>query len=222
MTNPKDKIGSKKVPLSLIPGSALAHTAMAMKNGADKYGAYNWRQEKVQMMIYLDAILRHTLAIIDGENLAEDSGVDHLAHIMAGCAILLDCKETGNLIDDRPTKGATSKTLNKLNSRGILDELAKEAQKLNTGYPILTKTLPKEKKSFSMRTPDDQEVTVKSSYCVNCVNRLESQVPYEVKSHPFDDSNCKDLNDHIKEMESKRSQYFYGKTNNNNDDEILK
>src|ERR1700753_2565728 len=83
--NPKDLIGSSKPPLSLIPGTALTHLAMAMKNGADKYGAYNWRDYKIQSMIYCDAMERHLRAWIDGEDLAEDSGLHHLAHAMA-CA----------------------------------------------------------------------------------------------------------------------------------------
>ncbi len=126
-SNPKDKIGSKKVPLSLIPSSALVHLAMVMKNGADKYGAYNWREKKIQAMIYLDAALRHILAYIDGEDCASDSSMDHRAHAMACLAILLDADETGNLKDNRPKKGAASRVLAKFdqstNNQGDLDDL---------------------------------------------------------------------------------------------------
>jgi hypothetical protein len=111
--NPKDKVGASKPSLTLIPGTSLVHLSLAMKNGADKYGSYNWRENKVQLVTYLDAILRHTYAILDGEDIAEDSGVDHLAHIMANGAILLDCKETGNLIDNRPPKGNTAEVIKK-------------------------------------------------------------------------------------------------------------
>jgi hypothetical protein len=113
-TNPKDLIGSKKPPISLLPPAGIIHGAMAMKNGASKYGPYNFRDKKVQMMIYLDAILRHTLALIDGEDVAEDSQVSHLGHIIAGASIILDCQENNNLIDNRPSKGNTPTLLKRL------------------------------------------------------------------------------------------------------------
>lgn len=113
-TNPKDLVGAKKPPLSLIPPVGLIHEAMALKNGADKYGAYNWRSKKVQSMIYIDAILRHAQCYLDGENYAEDSKVHHLAHIKACCSILLDATETGNLIDNRPPKGNAAEVIGRL------------------------------------------------------------------------------------------------------------
>lgn len=100
--NPKDLIGVKKVPtLSVIPSAGLVHTGLAMVNGSDKYGRFNWREHPVKATIYLDAALRHLMAWADMEENAEDSGVHHLGHVMACCAILLDAQEAGNLIDDR-------------------------------------------------------------------------------------------------------------------------
>jgi hypothetical protein len=84
-----------------------------MKNGADKYGPYNWRDKKVRMTIYLDAIERHLLALRDGEDIAEDSKVPHLGHIIACGALLADAVEGDFLIDDRPAKGPAAKVLEK-------------------------------------------------------------------------------------------------------------
>lgn len=103
--NPKDLVGSKKPPLSLVPPSALVYTALAMKNGCDKYGRANWRSNSVVATIYIDAALRHMMAWLDGEEVAEDSGVPHLGHALATLAILVDAHEGGNLIDDRPKPG---------------------------------------------------------------------------------------------------------------------
>ena len=114
LTNPKDLIGIKKPQLWLVPPSALIHEAMAMKNGADKYGAYNWREKKVRVVIYIDAALRHLQQYLDGEDLATDSGVHHLGHARACCGIILDALETGNLIDDRPTKGKAPQLIERL------------------------------------------------------------------------------------------------------------
>lgn len=113
-TNPKDLLGIKKPSLSLVPPCAIIEIAEAMKDGAKKYGAYNWRKKKVRMTVYLDALLRHTLALIDGDDKTRDSGVSNLAAIGANISILIDAKETGNLIDDRPTKGKAGDLIERL------------------------------------------------------------------------------------------------------------
>lgn len=110
-SNPKDLIGVKKPRLSYIPPSALVHLSKAMENGAKKYKAYNWRSNEVQTMIYIDAALRHLLSFLDGEDFASDSGVHHLAHMMACGAIILDAIENKKIIDDRPPKGNTSEII---------------------------------------------------------------------------------------------------------------
>lgn len=112
-TNPKDLIGVKKVPLGLLPAAGKIYGALAMKDGAKKYSAYNWRDKKIRMTIYLDAMERHLLALRDGEDVASDSGVPHLGHIIACCSILADADEGGFLIDDRPAKGPAAKMLEK-------------------------------------------------------------------------------------------------------------
>ncbi len=115
--NPKDLIGIKKVPLSLIPPASKIYQAMAMRDGAIKYGPYNWRQKKVKFMIYIDAVQRHLDALLDGEDLASDSGLPHLAHALACLGILVDAKESGNLIDDRPTAGPAPQLLERFREK---------------------------------------------------------------------------------------------------------
>ena len=44
---------------------------------------------------------RHLDAWASGEDVADDSGVDHLAHLAASCAILLDARTAGRFEDDR-------------------------------------------------------------------------------------------------------------------------
>lgn len=103
--NPKDLLGAKKMSITKIPSTAILHEAHAMMNGADKYGAYNWRDKDVQASIYVDAALRHLLDWFEGSEIAEDSGVHHLGHARACLGILLDAQATGKLIDDRPVCG---------------------------------------------------------------------------------------------------------------------
>lgn len=116
-TNPKDLEGDKKPPLSLVPPCAIVGMAMAFKEGARKYGAYNWRSKKVQAMIYIDAALRHIGQKLDGEDIDPESGVDHLDAAMASLAVYKDAQETGNLIDNRPVKGKVGTTIRKISEK---------------------------------------------------------------------------------------------------------
>lgn len=104
--NPKTSIGATKVPLHLVPPSAKHYLALAFKDGAAKYGPYNWREKKVSMSVYYAAAMRHMDALWDGEDLSEDAKVHHAAHAMACMAIIVDAMSIGMLNDDRPFKGA--------------------------------------------------------------------------------------------------------------------
>ena len=103
-TNPKDLIGDTKCPLRFVPPALSISVAPAMANGAHKYGPFNWRQKKIRLSVYLEAIERHLLALKDGEDYASDSGCRHEAHIGANIAIIEDARAAGCLIDDRPGK----------------------------------------------------------------------------------------------------------------------
>lgn len=116
--NPKDLVGVKKPRLSLVSPAGMIYEALAMQNGADKYGPYNWREKKVQAMIYLEACMRHLLAWQEGEEIAADSGVPHLGHAKACLGILIDALETDSLIDNRPKKGAAAKLIDRYTKKG--------------------------------------------------------------------------------------------------------
>jgi len=104
-TDPKKQAGDLKHPLHLLPTVALVQTAHVLKLGADKYGVYNWRESAdVKASTYTAAIFRHLVQYMDGEDVDEESGKSHLAHIMATCSILLDADSVDNVIDDRAKK----------------------------------------------------------------------------------------------------------------------
>jgi hypothetical protein len=113
-TNPKDLIGDTKPQLHLVPSPALVSLAKVMELGAKKYGAYNWRQNKVRATVYISAAMRHITSALDGEEVDPESGQSHYAHAAACMAILLDARATGNLIDDRPTPGCTARLIKEL------------------------------------------------------------------------------------------------------------
>jgi hypothetical protein len=100
-SNPKDRIGITKVPLGLLPPAPQAHTALALLDGAIKYGRWNWREESVAASVYIDACLRHIADWVDGQEQAEDSKVHHLGHAAACLFIIMDAQQRGNMIDDR-------------------------------------------------------------------------------------------------------------------------
>lgn len=115
--NPKDRAALVRVPLHLLPATARIYGAMACKDGAVKYGPYNWREKPISLMGYTGAMERHLLAIRDGEDLAPDSLCDHLGHLIATAAIILDARECGTLIDDRPLPGPTPRLLEELKEK---------------------------------------------------------------------------------------------------------
>jgi hypothetical protein len=55
----------------------------------------------VSSTVYYDAALRHLMAWFDGETIDPESGLSHLAHVMACCNILLDAEKNGKLNDNR-------------------------------------------------------------------------------------------------------------------------
>ena len=100
-TDPKGANGKAKPQLHLIPRVSLEAQAGALQLGKEKYGERNWVQNTVRQSTYISAIMRHTAALQDGEDLDPESGISHLGHIMAGCAIILDAQKAGTLVDDR-------------------------------------------------------------------------------------------------------------------------
>lgn len=111
LSNPKQAYGDKKVPLHLVPGAAIAHIAIGLKEGSRKYGAFNWRDTDVEVQTYVGATLRHLMAYVDGENIDPDSGNHHLSHALASLAILVDAMESDKLIDNRPVSGPMAAVL---------------------------------------------------------------------------------------------------------------
>lgn len=110
-TNPKDRLGVKKPRISLIPPAGMLYEARVMALGAEKYGAFNWRDNAVNLTVYLEAAMRHILAKLDGEDFDPESGEPHEAHVRSCMGILLDAMATGNLIDDRPKPGAAARLI---------------------------------------------------------------------------------------------------------------
>lgn len=104
-TNPKDAIGSNKLPLHLWPTTATALGCLGLMDGELKYGRSNFRKIGVRASIYYDASRRHLDAWFEGEDTAPDNGIPHLAHALACIAIIVDAEAAGKLNDDRMLEG---------------------------------------------------------------------------------------------------------------------
>jgi hypothetical protein len=101
-TNPKDALASGKAPLSTLPTGPMYGVALAMLEGARKYGRHNYRIAGVKASVYYDAALGHITAWWEGEDTDSDSGLHHLDKAMACLAVVRDSIMMENWIDDRP------------------------------------------------------------------------------------------------------------------------
>ena len=101
--NPKTALGEAKPKMSDTPTESIRLLGQVHSMGAAKYGAFNWREKTVSSTVYYDAAMRHLMAYFDGQDIDEESGLPHLAHVMACCSILLDASNGNTLNDNRPT-----------------------------------------------------------------------------------------------------------------------
>lgn len=116
-TNPKDIVGSGKLPLELVPATIDAYASLAFLEGALKYGRFNWRVAGVRASIYKAALDRHVERWWNGEDVDPSTGVPHLASAIACIGILLDAKTCGKLTDDRPPPAPLGDLLEDLRRR---------------------------------------------------------------------------------------------------------
>lgn len=129
--NPKTLMGSLKVRnLSVVPMTALIEEARAMTYGAFEsprkddtkgYGPFNWRDNDIEYMTYVEAAFRHIMSAADREDIDPETGdhkILHLALARATLGILIDALAHGTVIDNRPT-----------NARGVVASLLREYRK---------------------------------------------------------------------------------------------
>lgn len=134
--NPKTRFGVTKPGIADIPMSAIFTLGLAMRDGRIKYGRTNWRENEVSASIYIDAAFRHLASWWEREEVASDSLVHHLGHVMACCAIIIDAQVTGNLIDDRPSvPGGLAELLARMTKKDAQPTALPTATAEATGHP---------------------------------------------------------------------------------------
>lgn len=113
-TNPKDAIGSDKMPMHLVSGIVKAYQAIAHFLGNVKYGSWNYRAKGARASVYRAALDRHMDAWWEGEDNDPDDNTPHLANALACINILIEAKEAGKLVDDRPPKSNYREVMTRL------------------------------------------------------------------------------------------------------------
>lgn len=88
-------MGSKKhdqgkPDLSILSYEALSEIAKAFEFGANKYGRYNYLEGGFDWTRLASANLRHCYKWIWGEDVDDESGLAHAAHMGATAIMILD------------------------------------------------------------------------------------------------------------------------------------
>lgn len=109
--NPKKICGQTKPSMWVFAPTARILCGAVMALGGAKYGSFNWRKDAVDSSTYIDAMHRHLMLWESGDDNDTESGVSHLAHIMACCSILIDAQLNCALIDNRAKSSAVAQLL---------------------------------------------------------------------------------------------------------------
>ena len=118
-TNPKQAIGVRKVPYSVIPFDVVAELGLAMLEGSAKYGRHNYRAAGARASVYFDGTMRHLTQWWEGEDIDQDTvtevpgsdkvlGVNHITKAIASLVVLRAAMLAGKFEDDRPPRVMTS------------------------------------------------------------------------------------------------------------------
>lgn len=129
--NPKASAAKHKVAFSSLPAATVAEVAVAMTEGARKYGRHNYRASEIKASTYFDATLRHLFAWWEGEDIDPDSGLHHTAKAIASLMVVRDAMLSETYLDDRPIQ----------NNPGWLKELNDKTQRIVKSFPQCEKPL---------------------------------------------------------------------------------
>ncbi len=143
-TNPKDLVGVKKVGLSCVPMAVMYEAALGMKEGALKYGRFNWREKGVLASVYTDAAHRHIDEFTEGRDLDVDSKVHNITKAICCLMVLRDSMLFGNFVDDRPPPMR----------EGWLQDFNAKAGELIDKYPNPAKPVLAKPEVLGSRDPD--------------------------------------------------------------------
>jgi len=97
------KFDKEKTRQDLVPAFAQEQFAKVLTFGAKKYAPHNW-ENGMKWSRIIGAILRHTFAILRGEDYDPETGLLHSAHIMCEASFLTEYYRIYPQGDDRELK----------------------------------------------------------------------------------------------------------------------
>jgi hypothetical protein len=123
-TNPKDAVGIRKAPMSVVPSAVVMEMGLGMMEGARKYGRHNYRKAGVRASVYYDATQRHLMEWWEGTDIDEGSGLSHITKAMTALAVLRDSMMNDMWTDDRPPSMKNKDWLSEMNIKAseIIDK----------------------------------------------------------------------------------------------------
>ena len=90
--NQEAKADAGKLRPTLVPVGLIKAVASVREYGCKKYhDPENWKQ--VESQRYRDAIYRHWLAYLEGEQCDQESGLPHLWHLACNVAFLIEMED---------------------------------------------------------------------------------------------------------------------------------
>ncbi len=123
--NPKFYSGIQKVGQSNVSRVVIAEVAVAMTEGALKYGRHNYRVIPVRASTYFDAANRHLDQWWEGEDIDPESKLSHITKAITSLITLRDAMIHDCYIDDRPPSLP----------EGWMNEYNEAVKALNEKYP---------------------------------------------------------------------------------------
>lgn len=91
---------SGKHRMELLSSTAMVEWAKVMTFGATKYSDDNWRKGMKWRRV-IGSLSRHLAAYNAGQTLDPETGLSHMAHVMANASMLLEYEKTLQTFDDR-------------------------------------------------------------------------------------------------------------------------
>lgn len=89
-----------KPQIHQVPSCVITGIAEVLAFGEAKYGKWNW-QKGNKFSVPYDSAMRHLLAFNEGQDLDDESKMNHLKHALCNVAMLLYYYENYPEMDDR-------------------------------------------------------------------------------------------------------------------------
>lgn len=125
------KYDSGKPEISLLPPWALEEVAKVLTVGAKKYAPDNWKRVPDGEYRYKNALGRHFIEFLKGNELDEETGLHHLAHLICCAMFILDSRASGVPLAQSETKEkADDRDVFYLDVSNLTDEEVKIAVQL--------------------------------------------------------------------------------------------